>query len=278
MAATYAKKTDIPATPDLSGYAKTSDIPSLEGYAKKTDIPAAPDLSGYAKTSDIPSLEGYAKKTDIPDLTDYAKTADIPTVPEKLSDLTVDKIGDMPMTTVNLNLTNVDGVATVKFLGKTITASGTTTYRIPAYSPVYISVEIGEGKENYSYYYTFKVNGKEITDEIGEVYGVSREEYKNNRWDNTLLGGTTNMWSTFVESGIDNYNIPYEQVSLRFVPLKVYSSNSGKTWKIIKSDNDNKYDGERTWGGNIVNQVIGPFDQTENNINIVVTKSNGPTN
>jgi len=34
-----------------------------EGYAKKTDIPS---LDGYAKTTDIPSLDGYAKTEDVP--------------------------------------------------------------------------------------------------------------------------------------------------------------------------------------------------------------------
>ena len=62
---------------DLSGYAKTEDIPSLEGYAKTSDIPS---LDGYAKTSDIPSLEGYAKTSDIPSLEGYAKTDDIPSL------------------------------------------------------------------------------------------------------------------------------------------------------------------------------------------------------
>ena len=62
----YAKKTDIPASANLEGYAKTADVDSL--YAKKTDIPAIPDLSGYALKTDIPAaanLEGYAKTADI---------------------------------------------------------------------------------------------------------------------------------------------------------------------------------------------------------------------
>ena len=62
----YAKKTDIPASANLEGYAKTADVDSL--YAKKTDIPAIPDLSGYALKTDLPAaanLEGYAKTADI---------------------------------------------------------------------------------------------------------------------------------------------------------------------------------------------------------------------
>ena len=50
---------------DLSGYAKSSEIPSLDGYAKTSDIPS---LDGYAKTSDIPSLDGYLKAEDLGDI------------------------------------------------------------------------------------------------------------------------------------------------------------------------------------------------------------------
>ena len=57
----YAKISDIPS---LDGYAKVSDIPSLEGYAKVSDIPS---LDGYAKTEDIPSLEGYATEQFVKD-------------------------------------------------------------------------------------------------------------------------------------------------------------------------------------------------------------------
>ena len=102
---------EIPAA-DLTGYAKTEDIPDVSGfltehqdlseYAKLTDIP---DVSGfltehqsledYAKTADVE--ETYAKKTDIPDvsgfltehqsLEDYAKTADVEETYAKKTDI-----------------------------------------------------------------------------------------------------------------------------------------------------------------------------------------------
>lgn len=70
---------------DLTGYAKTTDIPtkvsqlendkgyltehqSLADYAKKSEIPS---LEGYAKTSDIPDVSGYALKSEIPDVSGY---------------------------------------------------------------------------------------------------------------------------------------------------------------------------------------------------------------
>lgn len=71
---TYAKKTDIPAEPDLTDYVKKEDLPkepdltdyvkseTLSDYAKKSDIPAAPDLSDYVKSE---MLSNYAKKSDI---------------------------------------------------------------------------------------------------------------------------------------------------------------------------------------------------------------------
>lgn len=99
----YATKDDLAnAKPDLSGYAKTSDIPDVSGfetktdaeatYAKKTDIPARPDLSGY-ETSEHASetyetkadaQSTYATKDDLkhagtgstPDLSDYLKKTD----------------------------------------------------------------------------------------------------------------------------------------------------------------------------------------------------------
>lgn len=75
----FAKISDIPKV-DLSGYAKITDIPSdlvhtkdLADYVKTKDLPKPPDLSGYALKSQIPSLDGYAKLTDIPSLTGYLK-------------------------------------------------------------------------------------------------------------------------------------------------------------------------------------------------------------
>ena len=98
--------------PDLSGFAKKSDIPNVSGfltaaalvplalktdvttpdltpYAKKSDIPPAPDLSGFALKTDIPvvppmpDLSGVALKTDIPvvpDLSGFARKTDLPNV------------------------------------------------------------------------------------------------------------------------------------------------------------------------------------------------------
>lgn len=114
----YALKTDIPAVPDVSGFARRDEIPNvsafvtqaaLQPYALRSELPTPVDLSGYALKSELPSvaglvsntelttalaqkvdrseLSGYALKTEVPsvsglvtkaELADYAKKTDIP--------------------------------------------------------------------------------------------------------------------------------------------------------------------------------------------------------
>ena len=83
----YAKKTYV-----ASEIAKIPQ-PDLSGYAKKTDIPAPQDLSGYALKTEIPSVEGLATEGYVDekiaeaavggsvDLSEYAKKTDIPVLP-----------------------------------------------------------------------------------------------------------------------------------------------------------------------------------------------------
>ena len=90
----YALKTELPTTPDLTGYAKTADVnkeldtkadkTALANYALKSELPAMPDLSAYAKVTALENyatkqaLDAYALKTDLPDLTSYAKKSELP--------------------------------------------------------------------------------------------------------------------------------------------------------------------------------------------------------
>lgn len=64
-----ALKADKANLPNLTDYAKKSDLPSTAGLVKETE------LVDYAKKSDLPSTEGLAKETE---LADYAKKTDIP--------------------------------------------------------------------------------------------------------------------------------------------------------------------------------------------------------
>lgn len=91
----YALKTDIPAVPDVSGFARRDEIPNVSGfiraadlqpYALRSELPQIPDLSGYALKSEIPQLpdlSGYARKSELPapvDLSGYALKSELPSV------------------------------------------------------------------------------------------------------------------------------------------------------------------------------------------------------
>lgn len=74
----YALRSELPQIPDLSGYALKSEIPQLpdlSGYARKSELPPPVDLSGYALKTEVPSVSGLATKDE---LADYAKKTDIP--------------------------------------------------------------------------------------------------------------------------------------------------------------------------------------------------------
>lgn len=106
----YALKKDVPASPDLSSYAKTADLAAyetstdhkadidklskaLEGKADVSAIPALPDMSQYALKTDLKNVDltGYLTKDDADrllgekanesELADYAKKTDLPPVP-----------------------------------------------------------------------------------------------------------------------------------------------------------------------------------------------------
>jgi hypothetical protein len=66
----FAKISDIPKV-DLSGYAKLTDIPTdlvhtkdLEAYVKIKDLPKPPDLTGYAKQSAVDSVKQTAENAE----------------------------------------------------------------------------------------------------------------------------------------------------------------------------------------------------------------------
>ena len=93
----YATKEELSnavSSIDLTDYAKTSDIPSLDGYAKSTDIPS---LEGYATKSYVDEnianvttggeidLSNYVTKDTV--YTKAQTDALIPSVPSKVSEL-----------------------------------------------------------------------------------------------------------------------------------------------------------------------------------------------
>ena len=85
----YAKKTELPS---IEGLAKTSEVETT--YAKKSELP---DVSGLATKAEVtaavagvqvPSIEGLAKTTEVEaKLADYAKTAEVETTYAKKTEL-----------------------------------------------------------------------------------------------------------------------------------------------------------------------------------------------
>ena len=101
--ANYALKSELPAMPDLSAYAK---VTALDNYATKQALDAyalKTDLTGYAKKSDLPApvdLTGYAKKADLPDISGLETKADHANDVKKINETleTYAKKSDLPKT------------------------------------------------------------------------------------------------------------------------------------------------------------------------------------
>ena len=108
----YAKKSDIPS---LDNYATKDEIPSLDNYATKDELPSVEgfiksgDLVDYAKKSDIPSLDGYATKDEIPSLDNYAKKSEIPSLDNYA---TKDEIPSLDNYATKDEIPSLDGYAT----------------------------------------------------------------------------------------------------------------------------------------------------------------------
>jgi len=309
--ANYATTENVNTTVNnaLASYATTEKLKdTLSLYAKIEDLPEGVNLTGYAKTADVDAT--YAKKTD---LNAKANTADlatvatsgsyndltnkptIPTVPTATSQLTADKIGDMPMATVNVVITNVDNVATVSFLGKELT-SGTTTFKIPAYSPVFLSVVLSQYQRphedpthyrDYYYYYTVKINGVDFDPVLGYYYDVRPtmlDGYMDNNgkfdargiieydksWGRNGLKYPDNVTD---DAGFQTYMAWMYYPSTEFISEKkpIYKSGSGKVPTNPYDPYLTQTDAER----NMVNQVVGPFPNATNTIEIVIKRDGG---
>lgn len=294
--ATYAKKTDLNTKANTADLATVAMSGSYNDLTNKPTIPTVPtnvsaftNDANYLKTSDAANT--YATKASLKTVATTGSYNDLtnkPTVPTATSQLTADKIGDMPMATVNVVITNVDNVATVSFLGKELT-SGTTTFKIPAYSPVFLSVVLSQYQrqhENperyygYSYSYTVKINGIDFDPVAGYYYSAIPTGYKKAgngkyeskgylEYDKNHFFDYPTDWSN--EEEVKSYMSEYiPRIEFLYEKTPVYKSGSGKV-------PENRYepatptDAER----NMVNQVVGPFPNATNTIEIVVTRGGG---
>lgn len=273
----YALKSDIPSglgsfTNDAN-YMTSTDVASMylskeafDAYVLTAGDPESVDLSIYAKTTDIPknvsqlindkgyltqhqSLSGYVKTTDLNAYATQTQLTNVSSsIPTKLSQLTADKIGDMPLATVQVNITNYDNYVSVDFLGKTLT-SGTSTYKIPAYSPVYITVnkQSSSPDPKYKYALSVTINGVEYSHIAGYSFAPTQKH-----WNPEGNG-------EFSQTLDPDFDLEVKQ---QFGKITVYK-NDGTDFDV---------NGWPQYNG-IINQIIGPFSSTTTNtINITVTK------
>lgn len=287
--ANYATTENVNTTVNnaLASYATTEKLKdTLSLYAKIEDLPEGVNLTGYAKTADLADV---ATSGDYNDLTNKPT---IPTVPTATSQLTADKIGDMPIATVNVVVTNVDNVGTVTFLGREL-KSGTTTFKIPAYSPVFLSVVLSQYQRqhedpthyrDYYYSYTVKINGVDFDPVLGYYYDVRPtylERAINNNGEFNARGyishdNTFNMkYPADVTNDADFQNylglMYFPSIPFKAIKTPIYKSGSGKVPTNPYDSYLTPTDAER----NMVNQVVGPFPNATNTIEIVVKREGG---
>ena len=182
--------------------------------------------------------------------------ADATVLPKKTSQLTADKIGDMPMATVNVTVNYIKNsiyydygaeqytTATVSFLGQRLT-SGTTTFRIPAYNPVFLSVALSKYVNGNNYLtYSVKING-ELFDNVFCQYQKAK----------TVSGSSVSAFTT---------------ESIYKVGTTIgdgYSRYSNGELDINSSTGKPYMDVSNFLNGDMKNQIVGPF---ENDVNTIV--------
>ncbi|MBR5642750.1 MAG: hypothetical protein IKW77_01015 [Salinivirgaceae bacterium] len=290
--AVYAKTADLPEGVNLTGYAKTADLADVATSGSYSDLTGTPNLKTVATTGSYNDLTDKPTIPAAPDLSAYAKTED---VPAKLSDLNADYIGDMPMATVNVTVTNVDNVATVSFLGREL-KSGTNSFKVPAYSPVFLSVVLStysqslDNGETRGYRYSVKINGNDFDPAVGEIYypkptvtadHVDTESSKSMSWggsiiDNNLVPNpdltTRAGMSELLTRGFRiKTGVKYKKVKIYKSGYMIYNptGNSDDSYEGQNFDSQHNMVNYR----NMENQVVGPFPSEINTIEITVESS-----
>jgi len=269
----YAKIEDLPEGVNLTGYAKTADLADVATSGSYNDLTNKPTLATVATSGNYTDLNGkptLATVATTGSYNDLTNKPTIPTVPTATSQLTADRIGDMPMATVNVVITNnysgsgVDAI--VSFLGQELT-SGTTTFKIPAYSPVFLSVALSKYYDvNFRYYFSVKVNGKDYDKVAGYYYQIVPRS-------GNILGFNGQSYYT-------QGNLTLTGINIKKTP--VYKIGSGAY--DYRSDNDTQFPSEYSLADGVqgpqitdadramVNQIVGPFPNATNTIEIIVNE------
>ncbi len=310
--AVFATKTDVAAKVDkiegksLSTNDFTNDLKSklenevltaddIEGKADKSEMSITPLTGANADKATIQLKEGTSATvlTEHQSLADYATVAQlqeqVAALQAAMADITknANQIGSMPLAMVNVVIENPvpdETEAQVSFLGQTLT-SGTTTFKIPAYSPVFLSVALSkytkpsDGRFSaVNYNYEITINDKEFDPTLGYYYLPSNGgPVTANDEEIYYYGATARRYvgyleypSYWPESGKSNISLWNPIVNLDYDKVPIYKKGSG-----IVYDPLDEYvvatDAER----NLVNQVVGPFTEELNTIKIKVTRSGG---
>ena len=153
------------------------------------------------------------RRADATILSNYATLAQlqaqVAALQETMAQLTknANQIGDMPLANVTVKVVYANDysgstdIATVSFLGKTL-KSGETTFKVPAYSPAFLSVALSTFNVSNKYYtYTVKVNG-EYFDNLAYEYEVANENVYNSGNVSTF-----NYNTSFCKSSLSNIKI-----------------------------------------------------------------------
>ncbi|MBR6251046.1 MAG: hypothetical protein IKR17_07635 [Bacteroidales bacterium] len=263
----------------------------ISGKADKADMTITPGTGANADKATIQLKKGTSATVltahqSLEDLQNQIDALQSALENLKLSQIENDKIGDMPMATVTVIVENEDNVATVSFLGKEL-KSGETTFKVPAYSPVFLSVIMSKYSQYiddkhwpYDYGYKVTINDKDFDPTLGYYYSIM--PYDRSLPDNSRVFSAKGNLS--YERGNISFDVSSEAnfksyLLWKYTPTIYFQYEKTPIYKLGSgSVTQNPFDYYATPSDadrNMVNQVIGPFTETINTIKIKVTKSGG---
>jgi|GEM_PF-7022009 len=186
-------------------------------------------------------------------------------------------LGDMPLVDVKVKVTgDVTSNGYVDFLGKTIAVGSEETFRVPAYSPVYIS-KIAKSNSSYRFSRSVKLNNTTVNISKGQsIYSSESSEPIR-----VPVKSAKNDYNVFVVENGSATTIEGEQMKPLYGIIKNQNDNqfndaynNSKSVLYVQFSNynhtiiDNKY----SYDEDIPNVLVGPFNERENTIEIEYTK------
>ena len=147
--------------------------------------------------------------------------------------------------------------------------AGEKTFRLPAYSPVFLSVKLSnyQGNGNVKYKYEVKINNVDFDPVLGYYYlainGLKRDN--TNPANRTFVGSILPAEEIYPSYAGMNMNVAATEQSFSQTPI--YKKGSGEAFNPFDS----------TLGQvqtDMVNQLVGPFPSANNTIEIIVSSVN----